>query len=342
MRLDAKRQHLLWTLLNDSDILQENQLLVHHLMTRDLVAVEPNTKREEMIALMDENRTHHLLVCRNRDQLLGVVSDRDLSGRPGKTAEDIMTSPPFTVAADSPLNPAVAYLINKNISCLPVLDDGRLCGVITRTDLILTLQCTIQSWMQAVQHVREDLPNADELSAITKAIDNHLVDQQTRQLASFVDMRIDASTGLGSRRGLEEVLDMLLAAKNRHRTQFSLAIITIEQIEEVRNVYGDDIAERVIKTMAEKIQQLSRKNDFVSRYQYNAFAVVLTQTGLDEAHTFCDRTREQASWCDSELGIEITPKVVAVDAWAGEKPTTLLARAEAELVDSEEPLCTAG
>ena len=55
-----------------------------------------------------------------------------------------MTADPITVTPDSLINPAITQLVNRHISCLPVVEDGRLVGVLTTTDLMLTLQCTLQ------------------------------------------------------------------------------------------------------------------------------------------------------------------------------------------------------
>ena len=37
--------------------------------------------------------------------------------------------------------------INAHISALPVVEEGRLCGILTTTDLVLALQCSLQLWL---------------------------------------------------------------------------------------------------------------------------------------------------------------------------------------------------
>ena len=157
LRPYGKRQQLLQELLNDGELLLKNRLEVRHLMTRDPVVVPPTMSLEAMTLLCQQRRLHHLLVCGRGGELLGVVSDRDLHGQPGTTAQQLMSHPPLSVRPETPLSPAITYLINENISCLPVLDHGRLCGVLTTTDLVLTLQCSLQLWLRLAQVLQHDM-----------------------------------------------------------------------------------------------------------------------------------------------------------------------------------------
>ena len=50
----------------------------------------------------------------------------------------------ITVKPTAKLAFAVAQMINRNLPCLPVTDGDRLVGILTTTDLVLTLQCMLQ------------------------------------------------------------------------------------------------------------------------------------------------------------------------------------------------------
>ena len=143
MRLYAKRQRLWRALLTDSDLLLKNRIEVRHLMTRELTIVAPRARLAEMNELATSNRVHHLLVCDGGGCLLGVISDRDLRGSAGGTARQLMTPDPKCVSPNTTLSAAITCLIEEGISCLPVVDSRRLCGVLTTTDLVLTLQCAL-------------------------------------------------------------------------------------------------------------------------------------------------------------------------------------------------------
>ena len=147
VRAFQKRQQLWRAILTDGERLLRDGMEVRHLMTRDLLKVRPAATMEEIRRVMASSRVHHLLVC-DGDRLVGIISDRDLRGRENYSARDVMRSPVHTVTPGMGLGSAIHMLIEKNISCLPVLDAGQLCGILSTTDLILTLQCSLQLWLR--------------------------------------------------------------------------------------------------------------------------------------------------------------------------------------------------
>ena len=91
-----------------------------------------------------------------REELVGVVSQRDLyrvslgSGMRFEedtqkeflktvAVKDVMSHPAVTVPADAPIRKAARLMVAKKIGCLPVLDAGKLVGLITETDLLKEL-----------------------------------------------------------------------------------------------------------------------------------------------------------------------------------------------------------
>lgn len=149
-----KRQQLLSLVTNHLSSVLETNLQVRHLMSDRLSMVSPRTKVEDVRDLMTDKKLRHVLVCESDKKLLGVISDRDLKGRGGRTAADIMTADPFTITPDLPANTAVSAMINNGISCLPVLRDGELCGILTTTDALLAFQCTVQLLEKVAQEIK--------------------------------------------------------------------------------------------------------------------------------------------------------------------------------------------
>ncbi len=338
-----RRQQLLQELLKNGELLLKNRLEVRHLMTHDPVVVPPTMTFEEMTALVQQRRLHHLLVCGRGGELLGVVSDRDLRAPRGAIAQQLMSSPVLTVSPETPLSPAITYLINENISCLPVVQSGRLCGVLTTTDLVLTLQCMFQLWLRLAQVLQHDMTWAKELDKIVAALDGNLtaaqlaeriaqarqaIQQQVRDLVNGIDLRADVLTGLSNRRGLEEVLDMLLAVKKRFEQPFSLVVATIDHFQHISESCGDAAVRPLLKVVARLIEQSVRGSDFVARCRDNAFAVVMPQTGLEEAEAFCSRLRESARQ-NTEFDIKLRISAGAFSPEPDENAAQLLSRAEA-------------
>jgi acetoin utilization protein AcuB len=173
--LYAKRQEIHFAICKDPEALANGQIIIRHLMTTRLITVAPQAMVDEARRTMIENHLRHLLVCDN-DKLLGIVSDRDFS-KVGRIVADIMTRKPVTVEPKTPIQAAIPMMMQKRISCLPVVEGDRLVGLFTTTDLILTLQCAFQLLqttneqltvaMPASPSVRPEIPKRNALASKT-------------------------------------------------------------------------------------------------------------------------------------------------------------------------------
>ena len=148
-RIFDKRQLIFRLMQLSKNALFESRVQVRHLMSRRVGTVLPNASVEEAVKLMRQRRVRHVLVCNPKGHLVGIISDRDVRGKNASTVAELMTPHPITIAPDAAINPAITVMMRRGISCLPVLKQGRLCGVLTTTDLLLALQCTLQILMRA-------------------------------------------------------------------------------------------------------------------------------------------------------------------------------------------------
>ena len=212
----AKRQNLLRALVADSDLLTKGRITVRHLMTRNPLVVSAQTGVEKLNALMEEHGIHHLLVCQTPKRLAGVISDRDLRGRPGKTAAELMTADVVTVTPDTPLSTAITCLIERRFSCLPVVNGQQLCGLITSKDLMLVAQCGLQLWLRFAHIINDDPAWKNELARVAAAVNAELSRQQTRvkELADAIGWVALCSKDQACRR-VSAAADEVLAATER-------------------------------------------------------------------------------------------------------------------------------
>jgi len=79
---------------------------------------------------------------------------RGLFGRPPVRLAQVMMQPVVSVSSQHPLERLLPLLCEQGLHCLPVLDDGRLVGVITQTDLIAGLKRQLLSKAQQVSENR--------------------------------------------------------------------------------------------------------------------------------------------------------------------------------------------
>ncbi len=125
-------------------------------MSRDVQVAAPETTLEQACALMAQ---HHLktLPVREGDQVVGVVELCDLDllsalmargrlgwrgmfGRRPLRVAQVMSQRLVSVGSDHPLEGLLPLLSEHGVHCLLVLDEHRLAGVITQTDLIAGLR----------------------------------------------------------------------------------------------------------------------------------------------------------------------------------------------------------
>jgi len=117
-------------------------MFVEQVMTTPAVAVGPEAYAGDATALLQEGGFRHLPVVRF-GRLIGMVSERDLrvaraldeEPRVGTIAhEDVVTVHPGTAIED-----AAALMLRHKIGALPVVEDDRLVGIVTESDIFRTL-----------------------------------------------------------------------------------------------------------------------------------------------------------------------------------------------------------
>ena len=120
-------------------------MLVRDIMRRPAIAVSADTALAEAYQMMQENGIRHLPVL-EVGALVGVVTDRDLrlatstlAPAPlalGRPVSDVMSRHPETADPGDPVEDAARTMRQKKIGCLPVVEEGRLVGIITGIDLL--------------------------------------------------------------------------------------------------------------------------------------------------------------------------------------------------------------
>jgi CBS domain-containing protein len=127
---------------------------VRDLMTRELTTLRRNDKLSLADDLMTMKRVRHLPVLDDEsDDLVGIVSQRDLfrgalarSLGYGEKAQrrmldmlvvkDVMTNQVIHTEPDASLAEAARTMLERKIGCLPVLEGGRLVGILTESDFV--------------------------------------------------------------------------------------------------------------------------------------------------------------------------------------------------------------
>lgn len=157
-RMAAKRLQLLTELSDTARTDRQQGLQVEQVMTSVPQCIASDTTAYELVKLFHDKGFRHLLVTSDDGRLVGVVSDRDVLrciGGPGKaprrealeaiTVAELMSTDLITITPEMPMQQAVALMLEQGISCLPVLEDGVLRGIVTNTDLLMLLEILMQT-----------------------------------------------------------------------------------------------------------------------------------------------------------------------------------------------------
>ena len=140
-------------------------LKVRDVMARSVVTVDPTTPLKDVAGSLVDNRISGVPVVDSLGTVLGVVSEADLLVKEqgaeairhrrlvrffgdssesraqlaklaAVTAGEAMTAPAVTLGSARPISEAAALMTARKINRLPVVDGGRLVGIVTRADLV--------------------------------------------------------------------------------------------------------------------------------------------------------------------------------------------------------------
>jgi CBS domain-containing protein len=148
-----------WRLAGFSDrqSWRESYLKVSQFMATDLFTVREDDIVDFAATLMDWRRVRHVPVEGDDGRLVGLVSHRALlhlvaTGRIGgenKVAvREIMTTNPVTVTSDASTVEAIRKMREAEVACLPVVDDGKLVGLVTEHDLIVVSSYLLEHYLE--------------------------------------------------------------------------------------------------------------------------------------------------------------------------------------------------
>ncbi|NOZ27696.1 MAG: CBS domain-containing protein [Chloroflexi bacterium] len=145
---------------------------VRDIMTTDVKIVSPDTPVQDIIRMFRDYAVSGLPVVDDEGKLVGIVTEMDLIRRHARphapiyfpildariplgrereyretvrrilatTAEELMTSPVQTVSPDMDVVDLATLMVERGINPVPVVEDGRLVGIVSRTDLLRVIE----------------------------------------------------------------------------------------------------------------------------------------------------------------------------------------------------------
>ena len=124
----------------------------------EIFSVVPDTPVLDALKLMAEKGIGAVLVLEG-DKVVGIMSERDYARKvalKGKTAEEtrvseIMTEDVIYVEPSQPIEECMALMVGKRIRHLPVLEDGKLAGIISIGDVVKAMISEQQTLIEQLE-----------------------------------------------------------------------------------------------------------------------------------------------------------------------------------------------
>ncbi len=121
---------------------EKRMLFVKDILTQKVRTVDPNKTVREAAALMLRLKVGSLVIVKNEEPV-GIVTEGDISKElargadPDKTlVRRVMSKKLVTTSPDARVEEAARLMADAGIRKLPVLEDGKLVGIITQTDIV--------------------------------------------------------------------------------------------------------------------------------------------------------------------------------------------------------------
>ena len=148
-------------------------MIVAELMTPKPVTVAPSDTLEAAHERMEAGRFRQVPVV-DKERLVGILTDRDTRQYLGQLAytrvDAVMSSHPFSVHPSTPVEKAAHLIITNKIGSLPVVEDGKLVGIITATDMLRALEAILGDASEGSSRIDLDLEGSGEIEAATSLV----------------------------------------------------------------------------------------------------------------------------------------------------------------------------
>jgi len=139
---------------------------VRDIMIKDLLTISENETALKAAQVMTEKGVSSLIVLAN-DQPIGIITERDFIKKicvkelkvSSVRVRDMMSRIRTSASPDTPIDVAVQRMVNNRIRRLPIIENGKVVGIITVTDLakhlrtILLLNNTLSSSLLSQSNV---------------------------------------------------------------------------------------------------------------------------------------------------------------------------------------------
>ena len=148
-------------------------MIVAELMTQNPLTVGPSDTLQLAHEKMEAGRFRQVPVV-EQQRLVGILTDRDTRQHIGQLAstrvDAVMSAHPFSVRPSTPVEKAAHLLVTNKIGSLPVVEDGKLVGIISATDMLRALEAVLGATSDGSSRIDLDLDGSGEIAVATSLV----------------------------------------------------------------------------------------------------------------------------------------------------------------------------
>src|SRR5207302_7660128 len=103
---------------------------------------------------------------------------------------------------------------------------------------------------------------------------------------------LDARTGLHNARYFEETLEREVARARRYNRKLGLVVFDLDDFKQINDRLGHLAGNAALAGVADRMREVLRSADIAARYGGDEFAVILPESGIEDAQRFYTRLRD--------------------------------------------------